>query len=91
MLKNSIEAIIDLDGKKAADVLEMDDEVDAKHFAMFQMIADRIKEQPDSVESWLEVLAISRYLERIADHCTNICEDVEYMLSGHIHRHQNKS
>ena len=39
---------------------------------------------------WLCVLSVSRYLERIADHATNISEDVIYMVDGQIARHGNK-
>lgn len=87
MLKKSIEALIDLDHKKAEKVTNMDDKVDAMHLAMYKIIGERIQQYPDQVESWMEILGTSRYLERIADHCTNICEDVEYMLSGQIIRH----
>lgn len=87
MLKNSLDALVDLDGEKAADVLAEDDIVDTLHESMYAVIGDEIKEDPVRVSQWMEVLAISRYLERIADHCTNIAEDVEYMLSGRIQRH----
>lgn len=90
MLKKSIEALIDLSAKKSAKVQDMDDEVDDLHYSMYRTIGDKIKEHPDQVEAWMEVLGVSRYLERIADHCTNICEDVEYMLSGQIIRHGNQ-
>ncbi|MCF7808861.1 MAG: phosphate signaling complex protein PhoU [Candidatus Marinimicrobia bacterium] len=89
MLKKSIEALIDLDHKKSQKVQNMDDKVDELHHSMYKIVGQRIQEYPDLVDSWMEVLGTSRYLERIADHCTNICEDVEYMLSGQIIRHGN--
>lgn len=89
MLKKSIEALIDLNHKKAVKVTNMDDKVDDLHYAMYGIVGKRIQEFPDQVDSWMEILGVSRYLERIADHCTNICEDVEYMLSGQIIRHSN--
>ncbi len=89
MLKNSLDALIDLDGDKAANVLAEDDIVDTLHESMYSVIGEFIRENPDKVSLWMEVLAISRYLERIADHCTNIAEDVEYMLSGEIQRHHS--
>jgi len=57
---------------------------------MYTVIGNFIQANPEQVSQWMEILAISRYLERIADHCTNIAEDVEYMLSGQIHRHHSE-
>lgn len=88
MVKISLDALVDLDDDKAKQVLAMDDTIDTLHEEMYGIIGERIKSSPDLVHIWMEVMAISRYLERIADHCTNIAEDVEYMLSGRIHRHQ---
>ena len=42
---------------------------------------------PSDIKFLMPFLSISRYLERIADHCTNISEDVEYYISGKITRH----
>ncbi len=89
MLKDSLDALVDLDGEKARDVLLQDDEVDNLHHSMYAVIGNEIKHNPENVEAWMEILAISRYLERIADHCTNIAEDVEYMVDGRIQRHRS--
>lgn len=89
MLKDSLDALVDLDGEKAKAVLLEDDDVDDLHHSMYAVIGNKIKGDPQNVEVWMEVLAISRYLERIADHCTNIAEDVEYMVHGQIQRHQS--
>jgi len=89
MLKDSLDALVDLDGEKAREVLLQDDEVDSLHHSMYGTVGNAIKADPDNVEMWMEIQAVSRYLERIADHCTNIAEDVEYMVHGQIQRHQN--
>ncbi|MCF6238191.1 MAG: phosphate signaling complex protein PhoU [Candidatus Marinimicrobia bacterium] len=90
MLKNSLDALVDLDGEKAAEVLAEDDQVDVLHEAMYSVIGSFMQQDPEHVSLWLEILAVSRYLERIADHCTNIAEDVDYLLSGQINRHQSE-
>ncbi|MEA3286867.1 MAG: phosphate signaling complex protein PhoU [Candidatus Marinimicrobia bacterium] len=90
MLKNSLDALIDLDGEKATEVMAEDDRVDTLHESMYHVIGEHMQESPERISQWMEILAISRYLERIADHCTNIAEDVEYMLSGEIHRHESE-
>ncbi|NQV48886.1 MAG: phosphate signaling complex protein PhoU [Candidatus Marinimicrobia bacterium] len=87
MLKDTLDALVDLDSKKAKSVIREDDSVDSLHHSMYQIVGDKIQADPEHVGNWLEILAVSRYLERIADHCTNIAEDVEYMLSGRIQRH----
>ncbi len=88
MLKDSLDALVDMDGEKARSVMLQDDEVDSLHHSMYATVGHAIKSDPDNVELWMEIQAVSRYLERIADHCTNIAEDVEYMVHGEIQRHQ---
>ncbi|MFQ6609490.1 MAG: PhoU domain-containing protein [Fidelibacterota bacterium] len=46
-----------------------------------------MKENPDQTSEMIHLVGISRYLERIADHATNIAEDVIYMVEGEISRH----
>lgn len=89
MLKDSLDALVDLDSDKAKDVLLQDDTVDDLHISMYKEVADMIKLDPEHVELLMEMMAVSRYLERVADHCTNIAEDVEYMVNGRIQRHQS--
>ena len=89
MLRKSLEALIGADGTLAREVLTLDDEVDSWHRDMFKLIQDRIKEQPEGVAGHLQVLSVSRHLERIADLATNIAEDVIYLIEGEIVRHQH--
>ena len=87
MLKDSLDAMVDLDGAKAKAVHRRDDKVDKIHHDRYGYVASQMQTSPNQIGPWMEIMAISRYLERIADHCTNIAEDVEYMLSGQIQRH----
>jgi len=89
MLKDSLDSLVDLDSEKAKAVLLQDDSVDDLHFSMYQEVGDKIQSDPHQVALWMEIMAVSRYLERVADHCTNIAEDVEYMVHGRIQRHQS--
>ncbi len=88
MLRISLSALLEQDTDKAWSVREMDDEVDLQHEENFERLADRIKEHPEVTEVAVQNLSASRYLERIADHATNIAEDVIYMMEGKIVRHQ---
>jgi phosphate transport system protein len=89
MVKNSIDSLIDLDEKKAMAVIDADEEIDNLHKNVFKMVGDALKERPGSFELLSQYLTISRALERIGDHATNIAEDVVYMINGTIVRHQS--
>jgi len=54
---------------------------------MYAQIQATIRRKPDEIESLIQLLSSSRYLERIADHATNVAEDVIYMVEGVIVRH----
>ena len=88
MLKKSLDALINMDTDLANEVLEADEKVDDLHAGMYEYIQEVVKKSPDSINSQLHLMGVSRYLERIADHATNIAEDVIYMVDGEISRHR---
>ena len=88
MLTKSLDAFVNMDPNLARQVLDMDNEVDAMNRQMYCMIYDLIRRNPEDVEVLLHLLSASRHLERIADHATNIAEDVIYMVDGNIVRHK---
>jgi len=90
MLKQSLDSLIQLDTTLARNVCTADDEVDQQYRAIFMTAKEQIKIHPDQTDVWLIILMIARQLERIADHTTNIAEDVIYMIDGHIVRHQHE-
>tara|TARA_Y100001970_G_C14108685_1_gene789606 strand:+ start:478 stop:1137 length:660 start_codon:yes stop_codon:yes gene_type:complete len=90
MLEISLDSLINKKTNVAKTVLIMDDEVDIIHNSMYRFIEFKSKEDYKMMGQWLCVLSVSRYLERIADHATNISEDVIYMVDGQIARHGNK-
>ncbi len=87
MLKSSLDSLVNLDLDGAFRVLTLDDEVDRMHSRMYDQVKERIRSTPERVGYWINLLLISRYLERIADHATNIAEEVIYMIEGEIVRH----
>lgn len=87
MLKLSLDALVNMDFAMAAQVLKLDDEVDDIRAEAYQMIRDALIEQPDHADYLLNLLFVSRHIERMADHSTNIAEDVIYMIEGEIIRH----
>ena len=88
MVRMSIEALINGDADKARDVCAMDDEVDALTREMFIESQNDVVRSPIHVWQHVHIMSVARHLERIADHATNIAEDVVYMVRGEIIRHR---
>ncbi|NLK42261.1 MAG: hypothetical protein GX298_09445 [Planctomycetes bacterium] len=74
----------------AYSVCRRDDEVDAMNREMYDQVKQGILAHPEHIESLIHLLSVSRHLERIADHATNIAEDVIYMVEGRIIRHKTE-
>jgi phosphate transport system protein len=87
MLRSSLDSLVNLDTKLAREVCAADDYVDAINREMYNLITEAIKAHPEQVDILIPYLSVSRYLERIADHATNIAEDIIYMVDGVIARH----
>ena len=87
MLKLSLDALVNMDLDLSLKVLTLDDEVDEIHGRNYDKIKAAIQEQPEEVGYFINFFQISRHLERIADHATNIAEEVVYMIEGEIVRH----
>ncbi len=87
MLQKALDALVNGDEKLAREVLVSDDEIDEMNRQMYDSIKLGIRQSPENVDTLIQVLAISRNLERIADHTSNIAEDVIYMVDGDIIRH----
>jgi phosphate transport system protein len=87
MLKKSLDSLVNVDVNLAYQVCAADDEVDKMKYAMQASFAEEIRRNQNNIESSINLFLISRHLERIADHATNIAEDVIYMIVGRIHRH----
>jgi phosphate transport system protein len=88
MLEKSLDSLVNLDLPLAYEVLTQDDEVDfMKHEAQKQF-AEELSRAQQNADAMINFFLVSRHLERIADHATNIAEDVIYMITGEIHRHR---
>ena len=87
MLRGSLDSLSDLDAARARAVCADDERVDLINRDMYRRIKAAIQARPDRIDALLHLLSASRYVERIADHATNIAEDVIYLLEGGIVRH----
>jgi phosphate transport system protein len=89
MLQKSLDSLVNMDVDTAFKVVTMDDEVDEIHRQAYDVIKQQIERQPEQSGGLINIYLISRHLERIADHATNIAEEVIYMIEGEIVRHGN--
>ncbi|WP_028313193.1 phosphate signaling complex protein PhoU [Desulfatibacillum aliphaticivorans] len=88
MLKNSLDALVAFDVDLAYQVCLDDDEVDDAKRQIYDIIKKALQEHPENAGVLINILLASRHLERIADHSTNIAEEVIYLIEGEIHRHK---
>ncbi|MGE0607358.1 MAG: phosphate signaling complex protein PhoU [Pirellulales bacterium] len=90
MLQRSLDSLVEMDTEMAESVRSADDEVDEVHRKMYLHVEAAIRKQPDRTSVLINLLNVSRHLERIGDHAVNIAEDVIYMSKGHILRHSRE-
>ncbi len=88
MLRESLDSFVRSDVELARAILRRDDEVDHLHREVIEEMIAKMKASPARVDDALLYVSTSRALERIADHATNIAEDVIYLVEGSIVRHQ---
>ncbi|MFL5245293.1 MAG: phosphate signaling complex protein PhoU [Gemmataceae bacterium] len=88
MVQQSLDSFVNLDTRQARTVCRLDDEVDRYNDDVIAEIIDVMKENPALVEPGLSLFSATRHLERIADHATNIAEEVIYLVEGEIVRHR---
>ena len=88
MLKNSIDAFIGGNPELAKEVILADDIVDRLNAENHQILKSIMKQNPDYIEAAIALLVISRELERLADHSTNIAEDVFFIVEAQMIKHK---
>ncbi len=90
MLKDAIDSFIQKDSDLAISVCERDDQIDDLNKELFSGILALMMKDPTQIPTSLEIIRISRNLERIADLCTNIAEDVVFIRMAKTIKHFNK-
>ena len=88
MLRDSLDAFVRRDTDLAQRVLNEDDKLDDLKTQIFRELLTYMLQDPATIEAALDLILISRHLERIGDHATNIAEDVIFMVSARDVRHQ---
>lgn len=90
MLRTAIQAYGDQNADGGQKVLSEDEAVDATYAQIIRSVVADAAGNPDSMAAYLDILSIAKNLERMADHATNIAEDVVYLSTGEIVRHQQR-
>ena len=89
MVHNSLDAFVHLDVDAARNICMLDDEVDDLNREVISEMRRHVESNPSDIEPALHFYSASRHIERIADHATNIAEDVIYLVDGEIARHRH--
>jgi phosphate transport system protein len=91
MLRSALDAFVNGDTRRARGVIELDREVDAVNKQNHRDLAEIMIREPATIARCLHLMVISKSLERIADHATNIAEEVVYLYEGRDIRHLGKA
>ena len=87
MLRDALDAFVRRDTELAQQVLDEDDTPDSLKTQIFRELLTYMLQDPATIEPALDLILISRHLERIGDHATNVAEDVIFMVSARDVRH----
>ena len=87
MVRDALNAFINGDDALARDVCKRDDKVDALNNQVFRELLTYMTQDPGTIPRAVDLILVGRHLERIADHATNIGEDVIYMIRGKTIKH----
>ncbi len=87
MVRKALDAFVTRDAELARSVLASDDAVDNMRTACYHELVSFMEKDPQNIKAALDLLAVTRNLERIADHSTNIAEDVMFLVKGVDVRH----
>ena len=91
MLKEALDAFVTRDPARARAVIPRDQEVDSLNKQLHRELASYMVEKPATISRCLNLMVISKSLERIADHATNVAEEVVYLYEGRDIRHTGKN
>lgn len=90
MIHDAVDAFVDRDDAKARDVIERDNQVDELYDHVFGDILELMRRDEANVHPGIHVLSVAKWLERMADHSTNLAENVVYLVAGQNLRHAGK-
>jgi phosphate transport system protein len=89
MVRQSLDAFVRGDAALAREVIKADDVVDQLTVESFRTLLTYMMENPRNISPAIRLTFIGKYFERMADHATNICEMVVYLVEGRMIKHSN--
>lgn len=90
MVRGALDAFVNLDAHGARRIHALDDEVDRFNREIIDELQETMRKKPELIGQAMHCFSASRHVERIADHATNIAEDVIYLVEGEIARHKRE-
>ena len=90
MLRDAVDAFVEGDAHKAQAVIDSDDEVDRIFYQVFRNLLALMMQDDAHVERGMQIQSVAKVLERMADHCTNLAEQVIFLVKGEDVRHIGK-
>ena len=90
MLKEAINSYVKRDSTQARNIISRDDIVDDLNKQVFKFLVQKMRSTPELAKPGAHLLILSRHIERLADHATNIAEDVIFMVDAHLVSHAKK-
>jgi len=91
MTNSVMSALRDLNAEKAQEVLEQDNEVDTLYHKLLSSVQAHIKQNPDSIPAFADIIFSAKNFERIGDHCTKIADLVSYIATGEMNTKKKKT
>lgn len=88
MLKNAIDSYIEGNEELARSVIDADNYLDKLNLENYKIFIKIMKQNPDNIEPAIVLLVMSRQIERMGDHCTNIAEDVFFIVEANLVKHK---
>ncbi len=89
MVRSALDAFVNLDAQAARRIMRMDDDVDRHNRDIILELQSLMQERNELIPPALHCFSVARHIERIADHASNIAEDVIYLVEGDIVRHKH--
>ena len=90
MVTDAIGAYVRRDSSAAREIIQRDDQVDELYWQLFRELLSFMIEDSESISRSIDLILIARFIERIADQATNICEEVVYLVEAEPIRHQRE-
>ncbi len=87
MLKDALDALVRQDAELAREVCRRDDEVDHLNDQIYHELLVYMTQDPKTITRAIDLILVGRHLERVADHATNVAEDVYYLVKGTSIKH----